>query len=200
MHQVKGSEVRKTDYPIDKIFLDRWSPRAMSGEEISDEELFTLFEAGRWAPSSNNEQPWRFIYVKRKTKNWNKIFDALNEFNRLWTQNASALICLVAKKNFTKDDSPNRNHLSDSGASWENVALQASLKKLVCHGMAGYDLEVIRKNLHVPEDFDIVHVFAIGKPARKDVLPERMQKSEHPNGRKPLGELVSEGGFNEKIR
>ena len=67
---IKGSEKRNAGYPIDPLFLDRWSPRAMSGEEIAEEELLTLFEAARWAPSSYNNQPWRILYARRNTVHW----------------------------------------------------------------------------------------------------------------------------------
>ncbi len=195
MQYKKGSEFRKTDYPINKIFLDRWSPRAMSDEPISDTELFTLFEAARWAPSNNNEQPWRFIYAKKGTKDFDKFFGLLVEFNQLWCKNASVLICLIAKKNFTKDNSPNRNNMSDSGSAWENLALQASVMGLVTHGIGGYDVEKARKDLKVPDDYEVVHMIAIGKPGPLESIPERMQKAEAPNSRKPVSELIFEGEF-----
>ena len=197
MQYKKGSEVRKADYPIDKIFLNRWSPRAMSGEELTDTELFTLFEAARWAPSNNNEQPWRFIYAKRDTKHFDKFFKILGEFNQLWTKNASVLICLVAKRTFTAKEPPvlNRNNMSDSGSAWENLALQASVMGLVAHGMAGFNVEKARKDLKVPDDFDIVHMIAIGKHGPLSSIPERMQKSEVPNSRRPVAESIFEGEF-----
>ena len=195
MQYKKGSEFRKSDYPIDKIFLDRWSPRAMLGEPISDEELFTLFEAARWAPSNNNEQPWRFVYAKKGTKDFDKFFNLLIEFNQLWCKNASVLICLIAKKTFSNNNSYNRNNMSDSGSAWENLALQASTMGLVAHGMGGYDVEKAHKDLKVPDDYEVVHMIAIGKPSSVDVLPERMQKSEAPNSRKPVNEIAFEGEF-----
>ena len=191
----KGSSARKADHPINKIFLDRWSPRAMSGDPITDSELFSLFEAARWAPSNNNEQPWRFIYAKQGTPEWNTFFSILVEFNQLWTKNSSVLICLIAKKTFEKDSTPNRNHMSDSGAAWENLALQAASMGLVAHGMAGFDVEKARKELHVPADYEIVHMIALGKHGPIDAIPERMQKSEHPNSRKPITELIFEAKF-----
>jgi nitroreductase len=68
---------RKPVYEINPILLNRWSPRSMTGEELDDDELMTLFEAARWAPSSYNNQPWRFIYAKRNTESWNRLFDLL---------------------------------------------------------------------------------------------------------------------------
>ena len=98
MKYKKGSETRKADYPIDKIFLDRWSPRAMGGKSITDKELMMLFEAARWAPSSSNIQPWRFIYAKKDTEHWDTLFNLLNEFNQLWAKNAAVLVCLITEK------------------------------------------------------------------------------------------------------
>ncbi len=195
MQYKKGSEFRKPEYEIDKIFLDRWSPRAMSGEDLDDDELMSLFEAARWAPSSSNEQPWRFIYAKRGSEQWERFFNLLIEFNQIWCRNASVLCCLVSKKTFTKEGNENRNFMSDAGAAWENLALQGSLKGLVVHGMAGFDVERTRAELEIPEDYEVVHIFAIGKPGSLDMIPERMRKSEIPSERKPLDEIVFEGKF-----
>ncbi|HEV7736944.1 MAG TPA: nitroreductase family protein, partial [Chlamydiales bacterium] len=74
--------IRQPDYPINPLILNRRSPRAMTGESLSDDELMPLFEAARWAPSSYNGQPWRFLYVKRETPHWNTLFDLLVEGNR----------------------------------------------------------------------------------------------------------------------
>ena len=79
------------------IFINRWSPSAMSGEPITDDELFSLFEAARWAPSSHNNQPWRFVYAKRDTQYWDKIFNFLVEGNRIWVKNAAAIVVVISK-------------------------------------------------------------------------------------------------------
>lgn len=192
----KGSSIRKSDYPISHVFLDRWSPRAMSGEDLSDEELFTLFEAARWAPSSSNIQPWRFIYAKKGSENWSKFFGVLGEFNQLWCKNASVLVCLISKKT-DNDGKVNRNHMSDAGAAWENLALQGSMNGFVVHGMAGFDVEKARSEFNVLEDYEVVHMFAIGKPGKLSQIPDRMQKSEHPSSRNPITSFIFEGSFKE---
>ena len=89
---IKGSEVRKADYPIEPMLLDRWSPRAMSGEEISQEELMRLFEAARWAPSSFNAQQWRALYARRGTEHWQTFLDLLVDANKVWAKNAAVLV------------------------------------------------------------------------------------------------------------
>src|SRR5881392_1359857 len=100
MHMIKGSEVRKADHPIETFLLDRWSPRAMSGEEIPREELMRLFEAARWAPSSFNAQQWRALYALRNTEYWQTFFDLLVDANKGWAKNAAVLVVFISRKNF----------------------------------------------------------------------------------------------------
>src|SRR5438045_9047438 len=95
---MKGSEVRKADHPIEKLLIDRWSPRAMSGEEISREELMRLFEAARWAPSSFNAQQLRALYARRGTEYWQTFFDLLVEANKSWAKNAAVLVVFISLK------------------------------------------------------------------------------------------------------
>jgi nitroreductase len=191
----KGSERRKADYPIDELFLDRWSPRAMSGEEISQEELFTLFEAARWAPSSFNNQPWRILYARRGTPQWPLFFDLLVDFNKSWAKEAAVLVLFVSKKTFEHNGEPAATHSFDTGAAWENLCLQAILKGLVVHGMEGFDYEKARVTLKVPDGFQVEAMAAIGKPGNKESLPEKLQEREAPNDRRKLTETAFEGPF-----
>lgn len=182
-------------YDIDPLIANRWSPRAMTGEPLAEEEFMPLFEAARWAPSSFNEQPWRFLYAKRETDAWETFFDLLAEANQAWCENAALLVVVLSKRTFTKNGKPNRNHSSDAGAAWENLALEATARGLVAHGMAGFDEERARDVLDVPDDFRVEFMVALGKRASKDVLPEDKQEAEQPNSRKELGEIVREGDF-----
>ncbi len=111
---IKGSEARKACYPIDSLFLDRWSPRAMSGEEIAEEELLTLFEAARWAPSSYNNQPWRILYARRDTTHWPLFFDLLVDFNKTWVKEAAALVVFISKMTFDHNGEPSVTHSFDT--------------------------------------------------------------------------------------
>src|SRR4030088_2645180 len=122
----KGSERRKADHVIDSLFLDRWSPRSMSGEEISEEDLLTLFEAARWAPSSYNNQPWRILYARRYTECWPLFFDLLVDFNKSWVKDAAALLVFISKTNFEHNGKPSITHAFDTGAAWQNLALQGA--------------------------------------------------------------------------
>src|SRR4030095_13817484 len=103
---LKGHEVRRADHPIDRLFLDRWSPRAMSGEEIPEEDLMVLFEAARWAPSSYNNQPWRILYARRSSEHWPLFFDLLADTNKAWAKNAAALLLFVSKTTFDYNGQP----------------------------------------------------------------------------------------------
>src|SRR5437868_7195033 len=113
---IKGSERREADHPVDKLFLDRWSPRAMSGEEIPEEDLMTLFEAARWAPSSYNNQPCRILYARRDGEHWPLFFDLLVEGNQVWARNAGALLLFVSKTTFDSNGQPYPTHSFDTGA------------------------------------------------------------------------------------
>jgi nitroreductase len=191
----KGSEKRQAEYPIDSLFLDRWSPRAMSGEEISEEELMSLFEAAKWAPSSYNNQPWRILYARRNTEHWPLFFHLLIEFNQTWCGKAAALVLFVSKTTFDHDGSASLTHSFDCGAAWENLALQGWLKGYVVHGMQGFDLERARVDLKVPAEFAVEAMAAVGRPGKIEDLPEGIQKREAPSDRRRLSQTVCEGPF-----
>jgi nitroreductase len=166
-----------------------------SGDEISRDVLFSLFEAARWAPSSNNNQPWRFLYARRNTDYWPIFFDLLTEQNKIWAKNAAALIVVISKTTFDYNEKPARTHSYDAGAAWENLALQGSLKGLVVHGMQGFDYDKAKRALNIPDVFQVEAMIAIGKPGKKEDLPESLQEREMPSPRKMLSEIVMEGNF-----
>jgi len=120
-HATNPEETRKPEHPIESIFIRRWSPRAMSGEPITEAEMLTFFEAARWAPSTYNEQEWRFLYARRDTPPWAVFFDLLAEGNRVWCQRAALLSVIVAHKVFGTNGKPNQVHLFDSGLAFENL-------------------------------------------------------------------------------
>ena len=184
---------RKSDYEINSIILNRWSPRAMSGESINENELMPLFEAARWAPSSMNNQLWRFIYAKRNTKYWDGFFDLLMEGNRQWCKDAAALVILISRKNSYHKDTPQVTHSLEAGAAFENLALEGSSRGLVVHGMAGFDYERARTELKVPEGYEVCMMFAIGKSGDKNSLSEDLQKAENVTDRNKVTGFVFEG-------
>ena len=191
-------KTRKTTHEINPIFINRWSSRSFELYAINDKELFALFEAARWAPSSYNNQPWRFIYAKRGSNYWNDLFGLLDDYNKDWCHNASALMVLVAKKTFDHNGEPMPTNQFDAGSAWENLALQAVSQGLVTHAMAGFDHEKARKNLQIPDEYDVLAMIVVGKRGAKEKLPQALQEHETPNGRKPLSEIVMEGKFGNK--
>ncbi len=187
-------DFRKPEHKLDELFLNRWSPRAMSGEEIDETTLFSLFEAARWAPSSNNNQPWRFIYGRRNTKSWTTFFNLLAEGNQGWAKNAAVLIVVISKTTFDNGNNA-RTHSYDAGAAWENFALQGSLAELVVHGMQGFDYDKAKEVLSIPDGYKVEAMIAVGKKGKKEDLPQYLQEREFPSARKNISEIAMEGFF-----
>ena len=171
--------------------MHRWSPRAYSDREISAEDLKKGFEAARWAASSYNEQPWRFLVGRRGDAAYQKIYDSLVEFNQQWTKAAPVLILSVARKHFAHNGEVNRHHWHDTGAAMANFAVQMTALGLHAHSMAGFDHDKAQAAFKIPDDFETVAVTAVGYFGDPDGLPESMRKSEvAPRQRKELKELV----------
>lgn len=187
--------VRSADHPILPLFLRRWSPRALSGQPLDQSDLDSLLEAARWAPSTYNEQEWRFLYGHRDTRQFALFFDLLFEANQAWCKNAAVLVLVCSHQVFSRNGKPNPVHTFDAGAAFENLCLQAAEMDLVAHGMAGFDQEKARRDLAVPEDFSIDAMIALGHPGNPDDLPEEVRKMEQPSGRKPLAEIACAGRF-----
>lgn len=186
---------RVATYEINPLILNRWSARAMSGETLPDGELMPLFEAARWAPSAFNGQPWRFVYAKRDTPHWGRLFGLLVDFNKSWAKDAAALAVVVSKKTSDHDGRPNAAYQFDAGAAWQNLALEAASRGLVAHAMGGFDREGARRKLGLPDDYEPMAMLAIGRPAPKERLDPALREREYPSDRKPLVEIVMEGKF-----
>jgi len=167
----------------------------MTGEAISNEDLMTLFEAARWAPSSYNNQPWRMLYAHRDTEQWSLFFDLLVEFNQGWAKDASALVLFISKTTMDMDGSPSVTHSFDTGSAWENFALQGWLKGFVVHGMQGFDYDRARSELSIPEGYQVEAMIAVGKPADPEALPAGLRERETPSDRRALDETICEGKF-----
>ena len=186
---------RTSEYSINPLILSRWSPRSMTGEELGDDDIMSLFEAARWAPSSFNNQPWRFIYAKRNTGYWDRLFNLLVDANKTWAKNAALLAVVISRKNFEFNEKPARTHQFDAGSAWENLALEASSRGIVAHGMQGFDYEKAITELGIPADFEVLAMVAIGKRGPKENLPAELQDKEKPNDRKALKDIIMEGTY-----
>jgi len=197
--RLDAADRRVAEHPVAPLFLNRWSSRAFTNEAISDEALFSLFEAARWAPSAYNAQPWRFIYAKRDSSAWPKLLSFLVPYNQGWAHGAAALIFVVSKATFTpagkSEPTVSRSASFDAGAAWASLAIQAHLDGWVAHGMGGFDDEAARLALNVPADNRIEAAVAIGRHGDMAALPERYHLGEIPSTRRPLRESVFEGAF-----
>ncbi|MGD0634875.1 MAG: nitroreductase family protein [Beijerinckiaceae bacterium] len=190
---------RTPNHPVDPIFLERWSPRAFTGESIPEAELLTIFEAARWAPSCNNSQPWRFVYALRDTPDWDVFFDLLTEGNKRWAKDTAVLIIVASKitMQIPGKDAPveSHSHSFDTGAAWGYLALQASISGWAAHGMMGFDLPRAARTLGIPAGYRVEAAVAIGRKADPATLPEAQRAREVPTGRTPIETLIKLGKF-----
>lgn len=194
MISAKAKSSRQPDYDVDSMFVDRWSPRAISAEPLTDEQIGTLFEAARWAPSCFNEQPWVFVYAT-SPQDRQAFTDTLVKKNQLWAGRAPLLIYILARRKFKQDDRENRHAAFDAGAAWMSLALQARKMGLYAHAMAGFNQEKAYELLNiVPEAYHIMAAVAVGYRGDSDHLNEELLKIETPNDRKPLNAMIH-GGF-----
>jgi nitroreductase len=190
---------RVADHPIDPNFLERWSPRAFDGTALTIDELLPLFEAARWAPSSFNAQPWRFLYAANGSAAWDQFVSLLLPFNRMWARQAGALVFILSDTLMAPPQgggpSPSHSHSFDAGAAWALLALQAHANGLYTHGMTGVDFAAAREALNVPERFRIEAAIAIGRIGHADTLPEPLRAREKPSPRRPIEDSTAFGPF-----
>lgn len=186
---------RSADHPIEPIFLRRWSPRAMSGAPVAQGDLDRLLEAARWAPSTFNEQEWRFRFAHRDTAQWPTFLSLLVPANQAWCDRAGVLVVVGAQTVFHRNGKPNPVHEFDAGAAFQNLCLQGAAMGLVVHGMAGFDRERARQELRVPAVVAVLAMIAIGHPGAVADLPAELREREVPSGRRPIAEFAGEGPF-----
>lgn len=184
---------RTADHPIEPLFLERWSPRSFAGDTMDDDDLRRLFEAARWAPSSSNLQPWRFLYAKRDTADWSLFFDPLNDGNKGWAAGAAVLVAVLSKRTApvkTGDGlRENESHSFDTGAAWACLALQAASMGWATHAMGGFDRPRAVAVLGIPDDYRLECLVAVGR------LPDDSNPTHKPKTRAPQGSFVRAGPF-----
>jgi nitroreductase len=169
----------------------------MSGEALTLAQVQSLCEAGRWAPSCFNSQPWRFVYALPDTPQWQRLFDLLMDINQLWASKAGALVALVARTHFEGNDAPAATHSFDAGSAWMSMALQAQQMGLAAHAMWGFHHDQAADALKLPELFATQAMVAFGHPAPAEELPEPLREREVPSPRKALRELMFSGDMGE---
>lgn len=182
-------------HQVHELIQHRWSPRAFSDKPIPADVLRSLFEAARWAPSSNNEQPWAFLVTTADDKeNHAKMLSTLVEFNQAWARHAPVLAIAVSEMAFAKTGKPNRNAFYDTGAAVADLSLEATSRGLFVHQMAGFDPLKAIEVFEIPNGWEPIAAFTIGYPGDADSLPETLRQREHaPRERKLLETFVMGG-------
>ncbi|MCS6327992.1 MAG: nitroreductase family protein [Nitrospira sp.] len=188
----------ETQFPLHDLLQRRWSPRAFSERMVEPDRLRSLFEAARWAPSSNNEQPWHFILgTKADPAGYDRLFSCLKEGNKKWAFRAPVLLLSVARMHFEDEGTPNRHAWHDTGMAALSLSLQATALGLIAHQMAGFDVEKARADLGIPAGFEPVAMIALGYPGDPAILDERLRQRElAPRERKSAREFVAIGRWN----
>jgi nitroreductase len=186
-----------TDISLHELIRNRWSPRAFAEKSVPAEDLRSLFEAARWAPSSNNEQPWAYLVAtKEDPENFAKMLGVLVEFNAAWAKNAPVLGLSVAHLKTARDGKLNRVALHDVGSASAQLTSEANARGLQVHQMAGFDADKACHAFTIPPDWEPVAAMAIGYPGDPESLPEKLRERElAPRTRKPLTEFVMTGGW-----
>ncbi|MGH9995171.1 MAG: nitroreductase family protein [Nitrososphaeraceae archaeon] len=185
------TKIAKTGHPVNELIAKRWSARAFSTKPVERSKLLSMIEAARWAPSSRNEQPWRYIiFTNNNPEKLKEAQSVLLESNA-YAKRAPILICAIAKKNYSEGGKYNRLHFHDLGAANENMFLEAFNQGLIMHEMGGFDVQKAIEVFNIPEDFEIGVMITIGYQDKHIVLPERFrEKAFSPRERRKLSEIA----------
>lgn len=186
-----------TDHPIHKILAQRWSPCGFAETPVPPEDLKSLFEAARWAASSYNEQPWRYIVATRDDPEaFDKLLSCLIDANQAWARFAPVLALGIAKRTFSRNGAPNRVALHDLGAASASLTFEAGARGLVVHQMGGIHRDKARALYQIPDDFEVVTALAVGYSGTPSRLPDECRERDSaPRERIPLKELVFAGSW-----
>ena len=193
-----------TNVPIHDLHARRWSTRAFDpNRPVSREQLAVLLEAGRWAPSCNGDEPWRYLIWDRgrDPEGWQKAFDCLSENNKKWVKNVPLLMLSNAGSIFGATGKPNRWGQHDTGAASCCMALEAVDLGLMVHQMGGFDADKARAAFAIPAEYTPMAMIAVGYQTEPDILDEETKKKElAPRSRKPVGERFFEGGWGNGVK
>src|SRR3974377_2344504 len=160
-----------TDHPVHDLIRERWSPRAFSAKPVPPDILRSLFEAARWAPSSNNEQPWAFLVATQDDPaSHSKMLSTLVQSNQAWARSAPVLAVAVSKLAFARNGKHNRNAFYDTGAAVAYLTTEATARGLFVHQMAGFDSQKATEFFSIPGGWEPIAAFVIGYPGDPDSL------------------------------
>ena len=191
-HSIKRAD---TAHPVEPEIANRWSPYVFASRPVAEQDLQALFEAARWAPSSYNEQPWRYVVARKEnSEDFERLLGVLVPANQDWAKHAPVLALGLAKKTFSRSGKPNRVALHDLGAASANLCTEATARGLSVHQMGGLDTAKAHAEIGAPEDFEVVTAIAIGY-AGEEGDAELLERDAKPRTRKPLEEIVFQGKF-----
>lgn len=185
----------ETKYAIHSIIAERWSPRVFDpNSPVEREKINSLMEAARWAPSSNNEQPWSFILFDENVPDLlDQARECLSSGNS-WAKKAPLLILSVARTHFSDTGKENRHGFHDVGLATENILLQAYHLGLITHPMAGFDVHKSVQFFSIPEKNIPAAMIAVGYPGNLDTIPVELKDRElAPRSRKGFSGMVFNG-------
>ncbi len=178
------------DAVADKLFVERWSPRSFSSDPVPEKDLKKIIDAGRWSPSTSNEQPWLFFTASREISKFQQFVSCLNEGNQVWAKNSGVIGFIIARKFFK--NKPRENLLADfdCGAAWMALTIQARLLGYYTHGMGGINRNQVEKVLNLePEKEKVLMGFALGTRGNLELLPSELANKENPSSREDLRDI-----------
>jgi nitroreductase len=180
------------DHPVHELITKRWSPYSFDARSVTDEDLRSLFEAARWAPSSYNEQPWNYIVAKKENpEEFQRLLSCLVDGNQVWAKAAPVLALGIAKLRFARNDQPNRAAIHDLGLAAGNLVVEATARGLWVHQMIGILPDKAREIYAIPEGYEPLTGIAIGYAGDPKALPEGLRERDLARRpRKPLKEFV----------
>ena len=193
------SKKASPDHPIHELISTRWSPYAFSKRPIPREHLLSIFEAARWAASSFNEQPWRYIVASRDRKDdFERVLSCLLEGNQAWARQVPTLALGCTRVTFSHNGKPNRVAQHDLGLASASLTFEATSRGVYVHQMAGIRPGKAREVFAVPDEFQVVTALALGYRADLGAqAPELQARDENPRTRRPLDEFVFGAGWGE---
>jgi nitroreductase len=182
----------ETDHPVHELIAARWSPYAFADRPVAKEDLVSLFEAARWAPSSYNEQPWSYLVAtKDDPEAFARLLSCLVEGNQAWAKAAPVLAVGCTRLTFVRNGKPNAAALHDLGLASGNLCLEATARGLAVHQMIGILPDRVRELYQVPEGVQPLTGLAIGYPGDANALPEPLRARDAARRpRRPLAEFV----------
>jgi len=186
-----------TANPISDILANRWSPYGFADRSVSDEDLRSVFEAARWAPSCYGDEPWYYIVARREDRDeFARLLSCLMEANQVWARHAPVLALGVARTTFAHNNKPNRHALHDLGQSSAHLTFEAEARGLKVHQMAGLNPSKAKQTYGVPDNCEVVTALAIGYAGDGADLPDEMRARDHrERARRPLSETVFIGAW-----